>query len=241
MRRFFIDKPASIGMPHTIQGPDAKHIASVLRMKQGDTIGMFDGKGHTLMARINAISPKAVQVTITDMLAFDTDSPVHITLGQALLKDKKMDGLVRQLTELGISEWLPFETERAVPDRNRMHVSQRIARWESIARESLKQCERGMLPRIHPPVSFDEVVDAAAAYDMGIIFTGNDTPALEKTAQPVSRILILIGPEGGFTAGEIDHARAKGLIPAGMGPRILKADTAAVAACALVQHIFGDM
>ncbi|MDY6904556.1 MAG: 16S rRNA (uracil(1498)-N(3))-methyltransferase [Thermodesulfobacteriota bacterium] len=241
MRRFFIDRPVSAGMAHTINGPDARHITHVLRMKQGDEIAMFDGNGYTLKARIDMLSPKRVAVTITDVRPCETESPIHITIGQALLKDKKMDGLIRQLTELGMNEWLPFTAERSIPDPGRMRVHTRIERWQTIARESLKQCERGVLPQIHGPVAFDDVLSSIDNYDLGIIFTDKSAPGLEKIKPSISRVLILIGPEGGFTNDEIEQARSRGFVTAGMGPRILKADTAAVAASTLVQHLFGDM
>lgn len=241
MRRFFIDQPVSTGMAYTINGPDARHIANVLRMKQGDEIAMFDGAGHTLKARIDTLSSRTVRVTITDLQPCDTESPLHITMAQAFLKDKKMDDLVRQLTELGINQWLPFNAERSVPDPAKMQVAARIQRWQNIARESLKQCERGMLPRIHEPVSFDAVLAAFDQYDLGIIFTDKTAPRLDTITPSPARILLMIGPEGGFTPDEIGQAQSRGLVPAGMGPRILKADTAALAACTLVQQLFGDM
>ncbi|GAB6910079.1 16S rRNA (uracil(1498)-N(3))-methyltransferase [Desulfosarcina cetonica] len=227
-----------------ITGSDAGHICRVLRLSTGDTVELFDGTGKGYRARIVSLSPKRVVLEIEETFALLSESPVQLTLAQAMLKDRKMDDLLRPLTELGINGWIPFYAARSVPVASAKGLGARLARWEKISREAVKQCRRGCMPQITPMKDLDAVLATAGEYDLKIIFW-EETPRPfvppEKTARPPQRILILVGPEGGFDADEVRRARANGFLTAGLGPRILRAETAAVAACTLVQYCFGDM
>ncbi|MFZ5563823.1 MAG: 16S rRNA (uracil(1498)-N(3))-methyltransferase [Thermodesulfobacteriota bacterium] len=245
MRRFFTGTALTPGAACVLSGPDANHIKNVLRMKPGDELWLFDGAGMEFKAVIRALGADGVEVEITDALACASDPPICLTLAQAFLKDKKMDTLVRQATELGVSRWIPVFTQRAIPRPDARRAASRVERWQAIAAESLKQCQRGWLPEITAPVPFDELMDQADAWDLKIIFADRNERRLKVTLPPPGntnrQVLIMIGPEGGFTPQEISRATRKGFIAAGLGPRILKADTATVAACAIVQHLMGDM
>lgn len=245
MRRFFTDTPAAVGATCAIGGPDANHIKNVLRMKPGDEIWLFNGIGMEFKASIRAVFDDAVEVEITDAIVCASEPPICLTLAQSFLKDKKMDTLVRQATELGVSRWVPLFAQRSIPRPDARRAEARIERWQAIAAESLKQCQRGWLPEIAPPVLFEELLVQSDAYDLKIIFADKHEKSLKELLPLLGKtnrqVLLMIGPEGGFTPQEIGRAVRKGFIAAGLGPRILKADTATVAACALVQHLLGDM
>lgn len=218
----------------------------VLRLKPGDDIILLAGDGQEYAARIRTITPDGVRVGIVSSHASETDPVIELTVALGFLKEKKMDELVRQLTELGMHRFQPFIARRSVsrPDENRMAA--RVARWEKIARESLKQCRRGSAPEIRPAVAFDDVLSMAAKDDVRIVFWEQEarTPipdAVDATSNKPLRITILLGPEGGFTDKEVEAARSAGFASCSLGPRILRAETAAVAACALVQYVYGDM
>ena len=245
MRRFFIDVAATTGAICPITGPDANHIKNVLRMKPGDAIWLFNGAGMEFKGVIRTIESEAVAVEITDAFSCATESPIRLTLAQAFLKDKKMDTLVRQVTELGVTRWIPVFTQRTIPRPDARRVASRMDRWQAIAAESLKQCGRGRLPEIEPPILFEDLLSRGDDWNLKIIFADATARGLKDTLScqeaAVRRVLVMIGPEGGFTPDEIDSAIKKGFVAAGLGPRILKADTATVAACAVVQHLLGDM
>ena len=155
-----------------------------------------------------------------------------------------MDRLVRQVTELGIYALIPLLVERSVPKPEPERWAEKEQRWESIARESLKQCGRSQIPRIGPAAPFEEVVGTSQAYDLRILFHhGNSelTRPDASDARNMRQVLALIGPEGGFTSDEVKLARKQGFVRVSLGPRILKADTAAVAACSILQYAFGDI
>ncbi len=245
MRRFHIDQPARQGTLHTIKNPDANHISNVLRMKEDEEIWLFDGQGHEFKARLKSIANKAVTVEIIDSFFCPAEPPIRVTVAQALLKNKKTDATLRQLTELGMDGWMPINTERSISKIDKKHERSKVERWQTIVRESVKQCQRGLIPKIYPAVNLKEALALGRRHDINIIFSDRDGETLDliksRTHRPGAAIFLLLGPEGGFTPREIELARQHDFIPAGLGPRILKADTAAIAACAIVQTLFGDM
>jgi 16S rRNA (uracil1498-N3)-methyltransferase len=245
MRRFFLsDEAIQSGSP-TLTGPDVKHIKTVLRLKPGDTVFLFDGQGRDYRACIETVSKKAVTLTVLERISSISESPVEITIALALLKGRKMDRVVRQMTELGMVALIPVISRRSVPKPKRDGWVTKKNRWESIARESLKQCGRSQSLCLEPLTSFEEVLDKSDTYDLRIIFHHDKTPANAEVkptgGEPLSRVLALVGPEGGFAPDEVKLAVKSGFVCVSLGPRILKADTAVVAVCAVLQHAFGDM
>jgi 16S rRNA (uracil1498-N3)-methyltransferase len=245
MRYFFWDAIDQSNPCIVIQGPDARHIQKVLRLKPGEKIGLFDGRGMEYIARIESIHSAGIQVRVLVSHPSQTESSVDITVAQAMLKERKMDGLVRQLTELGALGWVPFYAQRSIPKPDRRRAAARVERWEKISREALKQCKRGRVMEIQSPITLHEMFIQARASDLKIVFWENESRALDTANLPsrgkaIQRIFAVLGPEGGFSEQEIDAARADGFITAGLGPRILRAETAAVAAATLLQFLYGD-
>lgn len=246
MRRFFIEQTKITSTKIFITGSDAAHIKKVLRMKSGDRIGLFDGRGFEYEARIENLLAESVEVSITKRFLSASESPVQIIVAQALLKDKKMDILARQLTEIGITKLIPFTSIRSVPRPDKKRLSERRKRWEKIAIEALKQCRRGHVTEIGETITFNDVIKIDDECDLKIVFWENESKPISDAVQQVHdrhyrKILAVLGPEGGFTEKEIEDARACGFVTASLGPRILRAETAAVAACTILQYLFGDM
>ncbi|MBW1697858.1 MAG: 16S rRNA (uracil(1498)-N(3))-methyltransferase [Deltaproteobacteria bacterium] len=246
MPRFFIKKKNMAGSLARITNSDAKHIRDVLRLKPGDRLVLFDETGFSYEATILSLSSKAVEASIDRIFTSNVESPLRLTVAQAYLKNGKMDMLIRQVTELGAAEWIPFMSSRSVPRPDHKRLNSRIKRWEKIAKESLKQCGRSRTPKITVRSKLKDVLELATTHDVKIIFSENESQPLcpeyiKGDKGSVGSALILLGPEGGFTEEEITQAEKHGFIATGMGPRILRADTATVAACALVQFLFGDM
>lgn len=247
MRRFFVETFNLTGSTAHISGLDARHIKTVLRLKPGDEIELFDGTGVVYSARITSFLPKQVKVDLLGKYPLTTESPVHITVAQAYLKDSKMDILIRQLTELGIVAWIPFISERSVPKPDNKRLEGRRQRWQKIAQESLKQCRRGHVPQIGQMETFRAVLETAQTSDLKIIFWESENRPLHSLVVPpqpdriVRSIFLILGPEGGFAIQEVQRAVACGFQSISLGPRILKAETATVTACALIQYLFGDL
>lgn len=244
LRRFYM-APEMVHHPQPeIIGSDAGHICRVLRLSKGDVVELFDGTGNGYRAKITAASPKRVVFTIEESFELLTESSVRISLAQAFLKDRKMDLLIRQLTELGIDRWVPFYAARSVPVPGLKGLGKRIDRWEKIALEAVKQCRRGRVPQIEPAGNFNQLLEASGAYDLKIMFWEDEPQAFnlpETIPQAPEQVLLMVGPEGGFEPDEVRQARAHGFLTTGLGPRILRAETATLAALTLVQYGIGDM
>ena len=243
MRYFFIDSLGQKDANFSITGSDARHIRTVLRLKPGDKIGLFDGKGFEYEAEIVNVSPGKVNASLIRRFPSAAESPIRVTVAQGFLKERKMDGLVRQLSELGIAKWIPFIAERSVPVPDKKQLFARTKRWEKIAKEAVKQCRRGRIMEIGDTVSFSQVLNQAQICDLKIVFWEDESRPFQtvKPENPVHTVFVLIGPEGGFTRKEIEYAKDHGFVTAGLGPRILRAETAAIAASVLLQYLFGDM
>jgi 16S rRNA (uracil1498-N3)-methyltransferase len=246
MRYFFVESRVLKKPSVVIEGAEARHMKNVLRLKPGDKIRVFDGEGFEYDASIHRFLAERVEIKIARKFQGTTESPVQIGVAQALLKEKKMDRLLRHLCELGMTRWIPFISERSVSRPDKKRLSARVQRWNKVLTESCKQCRRSKLPGISKTMTFEEVLDYGSACDLQIIFYENESETLKsimpaEAPPPPRRILLILGPEGGFTDQEIERARAAGCIIAGLGLRILRAETAAIAACALTQFLYGDM
>ena len=246
MRNFYIE-PAALKKPIiAIEGSEVQHIKNVLRLKPGDSIRLFDGQGFEYEADIQRLLANRVEIRIRHKYPATKESPIQIAVAPALLKEKKMDRLLRHLCELGITHWVPFIAERSVSRPDPERLTAREGRWNKIVKESCKQCQRARLPEISKIMSFEEVVQYGQTCDLKIVFYENESAALHSlissSRQPApKKILLILGPEGGFSDQEIEKVKAAGFVVAGLGPRILRAETATMAACTLIQYLFGDM
>jgi 16S rRNA (uracil1498-N3)-methyltransferase len=245
VRYFFIEPAALLNPTVTIDGSEVRHIKKVLRLKPGDPIRLFDGQGFEYEAIIRRFAADRVELNIIRKFPGAKESPVQIAVAQALLKEKKMDRLLRHLCELGLTQWIPFICERSIPKPGEKRTPARMERWSKIIKESAKQCRRARLPEINRTLTFEEVLNYGRCCDLMVVFYENESDSLNSiilgTARQPQKILMIMGPEGGFSDQEITKARAAGCLVAGLGPRILRAETATIAAITLVQYLFGDM
>ena len=245
MRYFYVKKLTPEVKAVQIGGSDAHHICKVLRLQRGDRIRLLDGRGCVYEAVIEGFSARHVQLAVRHHFASPAESPIQISVGQGFLKEKKMDGLVRQLSELGVNSWFPVFSEYAVARPASERLSVRHQRWEKIAAESLKQCRRGQLMEIRSAVTFSEALQDSEAFKLKVIFWEQATRKLNPESltalKPGDGILALLGPEGGFSPSEAQLAERCGFVPLSLGPRVLRAETATITATALLQFVFGDI
>ena len=243
LHRFPVGQEAKVGADTILIGPDARHIRNVLRLKPGDSIILFNSNGDEFKARIVGFESEAVTALILASSRPVRESPVSIALAQAMLKEKKMDRVVRQLCEIGVSAWIPFFGARSVARPAEKKLAARTERWRKIAVEAAKQSRRLQALRIRPAGDLEAVLAAAEGFDLKIAFW-EGAPVSGGWPNPGNSpgsIFLLVGPEGGFAEEEVAHARDRGFVAASLGPRILRAETAAVVACALAQHRYGDL
>ncbi|MBF0224948.1 MAG: 16S rRNA (uracil(1498)-N(3))-methyltransferase [Desulfobacterales bacterium] len=243
-RRFFIDEKIVSCLNPVIEGSDARHIKTVLRLKEGDEIELFDGKGFSYDAKILSVKDDKISLSIIEKIKILSESNAHIILAQSMLKENKMDDIIRQITEIGVFEFIPFLSERSISKPDNIRFSARIKRWKKIAKEAVKQCRRSFLPNIYEIMTFDEVISYSKDLDLKIIFWEKESSPICKELllyKDKMKIIIVLGPEGGFTEEEVDKAKQYGFYSSSLGPRILRSETAAITACSIIQYVYGDM
>jgi len=239
--RFFIQPDQISEGQVTICGPQARQICAVLRLHEGDEIGVLDGSGCCHIARIGSAKKDQVVAEITDTIAMQTESCVRLTLAQALTKHDKVELVVQKATELGISEMMVFTSERTVPRPAGDRIAHRLDRWRSIAREAAEQSNRASVPSVDGIISFGDLLRKAPDFDYSLIAWEDETGLLLHEAlakvQPGARVLYIVGPEGGFSRSEVTEAVSAGVVPISLGARTLRAETAAIAGCAVILHM----
>lgn len=211
----------------------ARYLLSVLRCREGDAVAVIDGKGRAYEARVVSIIKKDVFIDITGELLLNSELPVPLLLCQGMLKGEKMDLVIQKSTELGVAEIVPLVTERSIVKETR-----KMKRWHSIAEEAAEQCGRAVIPAIRPPAQLKDML--AGKKVNGLLFRehgGIGLPEALKTVDRTRAVHLFIGPEGGFTADEVCMAEENGITGATLGKRILRAETAAIAAVTLVQFL----
>lgn len=246
MRYFYIDPSRISASQAVLEGAEASHLKNVLRLTPGEKVCLVDGCGVEYPALIDRLLPGRVELSVTGRTSSPGVAPIRIHAAQGYLKEKKMDRVVRQLSELGVARFLPFVSERTVVRPASGRATYRRERWRKICIEALKQCRRGDLMGIEDCTDFGHLIEAGHGYDLRIIFwegasQGLTPQRVAQAALDVRSVLVVLGPEGGFSDQECAAAEAAGFWPARLGPRILRAETAAVAACTIVQYLFGDL
>jgi 16S rRNA (uracil1498-N3)-methyltransferase len=246
MRRFFVQDIKPHDHTLAITGSEARHISKVLRLGQGDRIVLMDRKGARFQAVIASAGEKEVSVILEKALGQPPASPVEITLCQALLKSKGMDYVVQKASELGVDSILPFSSERTVVGPGKGQGTNKLRHWREIARNAAKQADRARPAEVGPIYTFGDLL-ARWKNEAGlkiILWEGEETRDLKtflRSSRPEQRVVGAIGPEGGFSPQEIEAAWEAGFVPASLGFRVLRSETAAVAFAAIIQYEWGDL
>jgi 16S rRNA (uracil1498-N3)-methyltransferase len=245
MARFFLPRNRIEGRRASIAGPELEHLRRVLRLRPGDHILAFDDSGWEHEAVIRALNETEGEVEILGSHQAERESPLAVTLALALTKGDKMDYVVEKATELGVKTIAPFVSRYTVPRLNEAKAAQRVERWRKIALSAAKQCGRTVLPEILPVRNFSDTIAEHAPGGLKLFFWeregGQSLKAVHSREPQVAFVALVIGPEGGFAEEEAEMARALGYTIVCLGPRILRSETAALTALALIQHLWGDL
>jgi 16S rRNA (uracil1498-N3)-methyltransferase len=230
--------------PHANLRLDEKashHLARVLRCGVGDKLVLFNGYGGEYHATITHINKKNVTVEISHFLPREAESSMHLVLAQSLARGEKMDFIVQKAVELGIQTIFPLITERGSVRLESSREEKRLQHWRSIIISACEQCGRNHIPEITAPQAFSPWLEHNVT-DLSFILTPHVPDELPSNKfAPEKSITIMIGPEGGFSEHEIMLAVRKGVLPLRLGPRILRTETASIAAISILQARFGDL
>ena len=244
MARFYVPQPLVEQGMLKVEGEEVKHIRKVLRLKEGDEITVFDGLGNEFEGTIVEEGLSSVVIRVENAYSSKRDSPLEITLAQSLLKGEKMDYLIQKATELGVKEIIPFLSSRSVPLLEKSKRIKRHYRWERIAIEASKQCGRGVVPKIKSLQDYSDMLRTAESNALRLILWEREGMKLKEIlerSRERKRIFFVIGPEGGFSQGEIEEGKGAGFIPVTLGRRILRAETASLCFLSILQYEQGDI
>lgn len=237
--RFLVAPEALSGTHAVLTGPQLRHLRA-RRLRSGGQLVLADGTGRQRQGVVISVDRHQAVIALSCDQPVRRDSALHLTLAQALLKGDKLDWVIEKATELGVAEFVLFTSERTVGRAS----AERNARWTRLARSAAQQCQRSRLPSIAGPVSFEHVI-ARRSEALRLFFWEQQESGglveLRRQHPKSSSILAVVGPEGGFSPVEAQGAAAAGLQLLGLGPRILRAETAALTAISLCQFLWGDL
>jgi 16S rRNA (uracil1498-N3)-methyltransferase len=218
------------------------HLVRVLRLREGDECVLFNGDGNDYGARIASAGKREVVVQVLSSSAVDNESPLRITLVQGIARGEKMDLILQKATELGVAGFIPVLAERTEVKLDARRTEKRMAHWHSVIVSACEQSGRARIPGLTPPVALAHVATQIADGAMRLTLDPGGDSALASLVAPATRsAAIAIGPEGGWSPRDREILRAGGFAGLRLGPRILRTETAGLAAIAALQSRFGDL
>jgi 16S rRNA (uracil1498-N3)-methyltransferase len=236
--RLYIQEPLSPGADIELPPGPLRHVTA-LRLRQGDEVTLFDGSGPEHPAVLLRVTRDAVVVRVGARRDVDRESPVSIVLALGISAGDRMDYALQKATELGVSRVVPLATERSVVRLGGTRADRRLLHWQGVAAAACEQCGRNRLPEVSPVQDFDEFV-AARPPGLKLLLAPEGSRRL-RDLERHAEVTLLIGPEGGLSPREREAALAYGFEPLRLGPRVLRTETAPVAAIAALQALWGDV
>ncbi len=237
--RIYTDSALREGATAELDENAALHVGRVLRMQPGQELRLFNGDGNDYPATITSANKKNVEVQVGTPDANPTESPLDIILGQALSKGDRMDYAVQKAVEMGVTRIVPLTTERCDVKLKGDREDKRLRHWQSVAISAAEQCGRARVPDILPVMTVTGWLEHTRDCEVRLVLHHRTEQSLDAMAKP-TRVALMIGPEGGLSADEISQAESEGFLPVALGPRVLRTETAPVAAMALCQYLWGD-
>ena len=238
MPRFFLEPP--VMEPIVLQGENARHIALSLRMKAGDALTVCDGQGTDFECTIASITPQQVELAMVHKIPTQSEPTVRVTLYQGVPKSDKFDTVVQKAVELGVSAVVPVMMSRCVSRPDAKSMEKKCIRWQKIAAEAAKQSGRGIVPQVMPCITFAEALRTAGGQKI-LFYECGGTPLTELVSPDAEEISLFIGPEGGISGQELEAAVEAGAQTATLGPRILRTETAPLAALTAVMLLTDNL
>lgn len=241
LTRVYVDAPVAAGKRLVVEGSAANHITRVLRLRNGDALTVFDGSGGEFGARIEEFRKDSVVVCVEDHRPLDRESPLPLTLAQGISRGERMDWVIQKATELGASRIIPLFTQRSVVRLDEKQAERKLQHWRAIAVAACEQCGRNRIPDLAAPVDFFDVLPPDSSGVTRLLLSPTGDLRIDDLQDVAKGITVLIGPEGGLEDVEQEAAIAAGFKAVRLGPRVLRTETAAIAALTIIQRYFGDL
>ena len=244
MPRFFVDAAKIVAGEVWLDSDETRHAVSVFRLKKGDTLDLFDGKGQHFLGIAQDVHEGKLSVRVTGKSVVPFPSPVQVTLGVAVFRPERMEFLIQKAAELGAHAIVPLITERGIVKLSSDRWDAKLKRWKKIIQESCKQCGLSFVPEITAPVPFKNFISEIKNYDTVIIPTlkGAVTELVHTLPfLPPRRLLALIGPEGDFSPKEVTSAVGEGAKPVNLGPLVLRSETAGIYVLSVLHFFYREV
>jgi 16S rRNA (uracil1498-N3)-methyltransferase len=239
LSRVFVDTPLSTGAHCEIDGAAANHIVRVLRLRNGDELTVFDGRGGEYAARVDSIRKDVVFVDVREHRALERESSLQLTLAQGVSRGERMDLVIQKATELGVHRISPVLTERSVVKLDATQSERKHQHWRGIVVAACEQCGRNTLPVLDAPTTLYDFLSHTPDTATRLLLSPEGTTR-PRDLKSATALTLLIGPEGGLSENEQSAAVDSGFERVSLGPRILRTETAALAALATLQALLGD-
>jgi 16S rRNA (uracil1498-N3)-methyltransferase len=236
--RIFVDAEFAAGAAVALPEAAARHLVQVLRLSAGAAFTIFNGRGGEFDAVLEAAGKRGASARVLAHHAVDRESPLRVVLAQCVSKGERMDYTVQKAAELGVAEIVPLTSANSVVRLDGERWEKKLDHWRGVIVSACEQCGRTRIPRLHPVTSLDGWVPQAPG--LRLILAIGATQSLRTIPVPSQPISLLAGPEGDFSSTELQQARDCGFAPISMGPRILRTETAGIAALAAIQALWGD-
>jgi 16S rRNA (uracil1498-N3)-methyltransferase len=239
--RVFVEGNLEQGAVIELGGSAATHIVRVLRLRPGDALTLFDGRGGEYAGELEGVRKEAAFVAVGAHHTIERESPLATTLAQGVSRGERMDLIVQKATELGVRHIVPVITERTVVRLDAKQANAKRRHWRAVAIAACEQCGRNSVPEVAAPVSLSEFLSTISTRpNAARIVLSPQGRMRVRDLQASEAVIVLIGPEGGMTDAELETAVCGGFQGVRLGPRILRTETAAIAALAVIQHRLGD-
>ncbi len=239
--RSHVDQPLAVGQRITLPEDSSQHLLRVLRLEPGDAVTLFNGDGHDYTARLLTAAKRGAEAEITGCAPVPRESPLRITLVQGVARGEKMDLVLQKASELGVHGFTPVVTERTEVKLDAERAEKRMAHWRGVVAAACEQSGRAVLPRLVQPTALSSYAGAETA-DIKLVLDPNGDVGLASVApRPGQSIALVVGPEGGLSERDLATLRAAGFRGLRLGPRILRTETAGLAAVAALQALYGDL
>ena len=241
LNRVYTERPIADGAELTLPEAAAYHVARVLRLRAGAPLVLFDGSGADFRGEIVAVEGDRVRVRVGERAAGLRESPLAITLVQAVSRGERMDWTLQKATELGVTCIQPVLSARSVVRLDEQQAARKLRHWQAIVAGACEQSGRSVLPEVREPLDLSRFLAEAPRGGQRLVLSPNGPASLAGLATTATRVELLIGPEGGLDDAELDAAARAGFAPVRLGPRVLRTETAGIVALAVLQALWGDL
>lgn len=241
LNRVYCDQPLASSLEVELPAAAAYHVARVLRLRAGAPLTVFDGTGDDFRCEIVAVEGERVRVQIGERATGLGESPLAITLVQAVSRSERMDWTLQKATELGVRVIAPVLSARSVVRLDDQQAAKKLRHWQAIVAGACEQCGRSTLPEVRPPLELHRFLAGTPRSGQRLVLSPDGPTSLAGLASVAARVELLIGPEGGLDDAELDVAVRAGYTPVRLGPRILRTETAGIVALAVLQGLWGDL